>query len=117
MTRYAQQMGARFIGMLQMGGQLVFLFIDIIRCLFRYPIRCGLLVRQIDFIGAKSVPVVIITGGFIGAAFSPPSGVPFPSPGMGFAMGPEVAISMWRGRGPGLFALVLSGRDGSPMAP
>ena len=65
MTRYAQQMGARFIGMLQMGGQLVFLFQDIIRCLFRYPIRFRLLVRQIDFIGAKSVPVVIITGGFI----------------------------------------------------
>jgi len=70
MTRYAQQMGARFLGMLKMGGQLVFLFQDIIRCLFRYPIRFGLLVRQIDFIGAKSVPVVIITGGFIGAVFA-----------------------------------------------
>ena len=53
-----------------MGGQLVFLFQDVVRCLFRYPIRFGLLTRQIEFIGAKSVPVVIITGGFIGAVFA-----------------------------------------------
>ena len=70
MIRYAQELGARFMGMLQMGGQLVFLFQDIVRCLFRYPIRFGLLVRQLDFIGTKSVPVVIITGGFIGAVFA-----------------------------------------------
>ena len=116
MTRYAQQMGARFIGMLQMGGQLVFLFWDIIRCLFRYPIRFGLLMRQIDFIGAKSVPVVIITGGFIGAVFAAQCEFQFRDLGMSSAVGPVVAIAMCRELGPVLCALMIAGRVGSAMA-
>src|SRR5271156_5958526 len=116
MTRYAQQMGARFIGMLQMGGQIVFLFQDIIRCLFRYPIRFGLLVRQIDFIGAKSVPVVVITGGFIGAVFAAQCEFQFRALGMSSAVGPVVAIAMCRELGPVLCALMIAGRVGSAMA-
>src|SRR5271154_1675269 len=116
MTRYAQQMGARFIGMLVMGGQLVFLFIDIMRCLFRYPIRFGLLLRQIDFIGGKSVPVVIITGSFIGAVFAAQTEFQFRSLGMSSAVGPVVAIAMFRELGPGLCALMIAGRGGSAMA-
>src|ERR1700735_66527 len=116
MTRYAQQMGSRFIGMLVMGGQLVFLFLDIMRCLFRYPIRFGLLVRQIDFIGAKSVPVVIITGGFIGGGFAAQCEFQFRSLGMSSAVGPVVAIAMCRELGPVLCALMIAGRVGSAMA-
>ncbi len=59
---YFQLTGARAFGMLRIGGQIVLLLQDIVRCLFRYPIRFNLLIKQIDFIGAKSVPVVIITG-------------------------------------------------------
>jgi phospholipid/cholesterol/gamma-HCH transport system permease protein len=116
MMRYAQQTGARFLGMLQMGGQIVFLFWDIIRCLFRYPIRFGLLVRQIDFIGAKSVPVVIITGGFIGAVFAAQCEFQFRNLGMSSAVGPVVAIAMCRELGPVLCALMIAGRVGSAMA-
>src|SRR6202522_864303 len=116
MTRYAKQTGVRFLGMIQMGGQLVFLFLDIVRCLFRYPIRFGLLVRQIDFIGAKSVPVVIITGGFIGAVFAAQCEFQFRSLGMSSAVGPVVAIAMCRELGPVLCALMIAGRVGSAMA-
>jgi phospholipid/cholesterol/gamma-HCH transport system permease protein len=116
MTRYAQQTGARFLGMLQIGGQIVFLFLDVVRCLFRYPIRFGLLVRQIDFIGAKSVPVVIITGGFIGAVFAAQCEFQFRALGMSSAVGPVVAIAMCRELGPVLCALMIAGRVGSAMA-
>ena len=116
MTRYAQQTGARFLGMLQMAGQIVFLLQDILRCLFRYPIRFGLLVRQLDFIGAKSVPVVIITGGFIGAVFAAQCEFQFRSLGMSSAVGPVVAIAMCRELGPVLCALMIAGRVGSAMA-
>jgi phospholipid/cholesterol/gamma-HCH transport system permease protein len=101
--RYAQGLGARFFGMLQIGGQIVFLLQDVVRCLFRYPIRFQLLVRQIDFIGVKSVPVVIITGGF-------------KELGMSSAVGPVVAIAMCRELGPVLCALMIAGRVGSAMA-
>src|SRR5271156_1212573 len=116
MTRYAQQMGARFIGMLQMGGQLVFLFQDIVRCLFHYRIRLGLLIHQIDFIGSKSVPVVIITGGFIGAVFAAQTEFQFKSLGLSSGVGPVVAIAMCRELGPVLCALMIAGRVGSAMA-
>jgi len=116
MIRYAQELGARFMGMLQMGGQLVFLFQDIVRCLFRYPIRFGLLVRQLDFIGTKSVPVVIITGGFIGAVFAAQCEFQFRALGMSSAVGPVVAIAMCRELGPVLCALMIAGRVGSAMA-
>jgi len=116
MNRYAQRTGARFLGMLKMGGQIVFLFWDILRCLVRYPIRFGLLVRQIDFIGAKSVPVVIITGGFIGAVFAAQCEFQFKRLGMSSAVGPVVAIAMCRELGPVLCALMIAGRVGSAMA-
>src|SRR6202789_877615 len=103
MIRYAQRTGARFLGMLQMGGQIVFLFADIMRCLFRYPIRFNLLMRQIDFIGTKSVPVVIITGGFIGAVFAAQTEFQFKSLGLSSGVGPVVAIAMCRKRGPVLW--------------
>lgn len=116
MLRYAQALGARFFGMLQMAGQIVFLLQDVIRCLFRYPIRFRLLVRQIDFIGAKSVPVVIITGGFIGAVFGAQCEFQFRDLGMSSAVGPVVAIAMCRELGPVLCALMIAGRVGSAMA-
>ena len=102
--------------MLQIGGQIVFLFQDIIRCLFRYPIRFKLLIRQLDFIGAKSVPVVIITGGFIGAVFAAQCEFQFRDLGMSSAVGPVVAIAMCRELGPVLCALMIAGRVGSAMA-
>ena len=116
MMRYAQHLGARFFGMLQAAGQLVFLFQDVVRCVFRYPIRFKLLVRQIDFIGVKSVPVVIITGGFIGAVFAAQCEFQFRDLGMSSAVGPVVAIAMCRELGPVLCALMIAGRVGSAMA-
>jgi phospholipid/cholesterol/gamma-HCH transport system permease protein len=116
MLRYAQGLGAKFFAMLQIAGQIVFLFQDVVRCLFRYPIRFNLLVRQIDFIGVKSVPVVIITGGFIGAVFAAQCEFQFKALGMSSAVGPVVAIAMCRELGPVLCALMIAGRVGSAMA-
>lgn len=116
MFRYANQLGARFFGMLRMAGQIVFLFQDILRCLFRYRIRLGLLIRQIDFIGGKSVPVVIITGSFIGAVFAAQTEFQFRDLGLSSGVGPVVALAMCRELGPVLCALMIAGRVGSAMA-
>lgn len=116
MFRYANQMGARWFRMLRMAGQIVFLFLDIIRCLFRYRIRFPLLLHQIEFIGAKSVPVVVITGGFIGAVFAAQTEFQFKSLGLSSGVGPVVAIAMCRELGPVLCALMIAGRIGSAMA-
>ena len=72
--------------------------------------------RQIDFIGMKSVPVVIITGGFIGAVFAAQCEFQFKELGMSSAVGPVVAVAMCRELGPVLCALMIAGRVGSAMA-
>src|ERR1700761_2642056 len=116
MAGFVQMLGARVLGLLTLSGQIVFLFQDVIRCLLRYPIRFNLLARQIDFIGAKSVGVVIITGGFIGAGFAAQCEFQFKRLGMSSAVGPVVAIAMCRELGPVLCALMIAGRVGSAMA-
>jgi phospholipid/cholesterol/gamma-HCH transport system permease protein len=116
MLRYATLMGARFLAMLEIAGQLVFLFLDVVRCIFRYPLRGALVLRQIDFIGSKSVPVVIITGGFIGAVFAAQTEFQFKDLGLSSGVGPVVAIAMCRELGPVLCALMIAGRVGSAMA-
>src|SRR5271156_233855 len=116
MIPYAQRLGARFLGAIQIGGQIVLLLQDILRCLLRYRLRINLLVRQLDFIGAKSVPVVIITGGFIGAVFAAQTEFQFKSLGLSSGVGPVVAIAMCRELGPVLCALMIAGRVGSAMA-
>ena len=113
---YAEQLGTRFMGTLRIAGQLVFMFQDIFRCLFRYRIRFPLLLRQIDFIGMKSVPVVIITGSFIGAVFAAQTEFQFKNLGLSSGVGPVVAIAMCRELGPVLCALMIAGRVGSAMA-
>jgi phospholipid/cholesterol/gamma-HCH transport system permease protein len=116
MIRFVQLLGAWVLNFIRLAGQIVFLFQDIMRCLVRYPIRFGLLARQIDFIGAKSVGVVIITGGFIGAVFAAQCEFQFKRLGMSTAVGPVVAIAMCRELGPVLCALMIAGRVGSAMA-
>src|SRR5271163_1305593 len=116
MVGFVQMLGARVLNLLTLSGQVVFLFQDVMRCLFRYPIRFNLLAKQIDFIGAKSVGVVIITGGFIGAVFAAQCEFQFKRLGMSSAVGPVVAIAMCRELGPVLCALMIAGRVGSAMA-
>jgi phospholipid/cholesterol/gamma-HCH transport system permease protein len=116
MMSYPELWGARFWSMVRMGGALVLLFQDILRCLVRYRLRLGLLVRQINFIGVKSVPVVIITGSFIGAVFAAQTEFQFKSLGLSSGVGPVVAIAMCRELGPVLCALMIAGRVGSAMA-
>ncbi len=116
MFSYPRQLGAQFMGMLRIAGQIVFLFQDIARCLVHYKLRWSLISRQLEFIGAKSVPVVIITGGFIGAVFAAQCEFQFKVLGMSTAVGPVVAVAMCRELGPVLCALMIAGRVGSAMA-
>jgi phospholipid/cholesterol/gamma-HCH transport system permease protein len=110
------KLGRQFFTFLQLAGQVALLAADVARCLFRYRIRWALLINQIDFIGIKSVPVVIITGGFIGAVFAAQTEYQFRPLGMSSAVGPVVSVAMCRELGPVLCALMIAGRVGSAMA-
>jgi phospholipid/cholesterol/gamma-HCH transport system permease protein len=97
-------------------GQLVFLFVDVTGAFWRYPLRWKQLVRQIYFIGIRSQSVVIITGAFTGAVFAAQTQYQFGPLGMNSGVGPVVSVSMCRELGPVLCALMLAGRVGAAMA-
>ncbi len=78
--------------------------------------RHGTLLPVCNEIGVQSVPVVAITGFFIGMVLAVQSFAQFNSIGMATRLGQVVNISVVRELGPVLAAVMLAGRVGGAMA-
>jgi phospholipid/cholesterol/gamma-HCH transport system permease protein len=97
-------------------GAIWLLFMDTIYWTFRSRIKLGYLFKQMEFVGVKSLGVVIITGGFTGMVLALQTYYgfrKFSSEGM---VGATVALSITRELGPVLTSLMVTGRAGSAMA-
>jgi len=82
-----------------------------VTCLPRY----GLLLHQMVRIGARSLPVVLITGTFTGMVLAVQTHAQFARVQMENLLGAVVGVSMVREIGPVLTGLVLAGRVGASM--
>jgi phospholipid/cholesterol/gamma-HCH transport system permease protein len=78
-------------------------------------IRPRLVIQQIAEIGFRSQLVVIVTGGFTGAVFTAQAFFQFDVLNMETAVGPVVALSMFRELGPVLAGVMVAGRVGAAM--
>ena len=83
---------------------------------FQRPFNAGIVFRQMEEVGIKSVPVVLITGIFTGAVLALQSYIGFKRFHAEAYVGTVVALSMTRELGPVLTGLMVSGRVGSSMA-
>jgi phospholipid/cholesterol/gamma-HCH transport system permease protein len=81
----------------------------------RRPCR-GTLVPNFYFVGVRSVPVVAITGMFIGMVLAVQSYSQFYQLGLASRLGSIINLSLVRELGPVLAATMLAGRVGSAMA-
>jgi phospholipid/cholesterol/gamma-HCH transport system permease protein len=81
----------------------------------RRPAR-GTLIPNFYFVGVRSVPVVAITGMFIGMVLAVQSYSQFAQLGMGSRLGSIINVSLVRELGPVLAATMLAGRVGSAIA-
>jgi phospholipid/cholesterol/gamma-HCH transport system permease protein len=81
----------------------------------RRPCR-GTLVPNFYFVGVRSVPVVSITGMFIGMVLAVQSYRQFNQLGLASQLGSVINLSLVRELGPVLAATMLAGRVGSAMA-
>ncbi|TWT99581.1 ABC transport permease subunit MlaE [Botrimarina colliarenosi] len=81
----------------------------------RWPSR-PLLVASLYQIGVRSVPVICLTGGFIGMVLAVQSYYQFRTFGMESRLGVMINLSMYRELGPVLAATMLAGRVGSAIA-
>jgi phospholipid/cholesterol/gamma-HCH transport system permease protein len=108
--------GRWLMGGLQSAGSITILFLNILRCIVKYPIRWKLFYQQMYFIGVKSQFVILTTGAFVGAVFAAQVHFQFVRLGMQSAVGPTVSVAMCRELGPVFCCILLAGRVGASMA-
>jgi len=83
---------------------------------FRRPLRVRLTLAQIEFIGVKSLPIILLTSAFTGAVFTLQSYRAFALFGAEAMVGGTVGVALTRELGPTLTGLLVAGRAGSAMA-
>lgn len=97
-------------------GRIWFMLMDSVYWAFRRPFKLNYLYKQMEFIGVKSLSVVIITGSFTGMVLALQTYHAFHRFSSEAIVGATVALSMTRELGPVLTALMVTGRAGSAMA-
>ena len=116
MRRFLEAIGRPVVGSVRYLGGVTLLALDAWRAVFVAPVRWGLVLRQVFELGARSQPVVIVTGAFTGAVFAAQTYFQFRLLGMESAVGAVVSVSMCRELGPVLTGLMLAGRVGAAMS-
>jgi len=108
--------GLRVLRFLDESGRVMILFYKTLTLIFRPPFDFRNLFKQIEEVGVKSIPVVLITGAFTGMVLALQSYTGFKRFNAEAFVGTVVALSMTRELGPVLSGLMVSGRVGSAMA-
>ena len=108
--------GTWVLRFLEESGKVMVLFGKTLALSFRSPFDFRALLRQIEEVGIRSIPVVLITGTFTGMVLALQSYTGFKRFNAEAFVGTVVALSMTRELGPVLSGLMVSGRVGSAMA-
>jgi phospholipid/cholesterol/gamma-HCH transport system permease protein len=108
--------GGWVLRFLEESGKIMVLFAKTIAFGFRPPFDFRALMIQIEEVGIRSIPVVLITGTFTGMVLALQSYTGFKRFNAEAFVGTVVALSMTRELGPVLAGLMVSGRVGSAMA-
>jgi phospholipid/cholesterol/gamma-HCH transport system permease protein len=116
MLGFFDAIGYWVLKFLNESGQVMGLFIKTLIWTFRPPFDIRNILKQIEEVGIKSVPVVLITGAFTGMVLALQSYTGFKRFNAEAFVGTVVALSMTRELGPVLSGLMVSGRVGSAMA-
>jgi len=97
-------------------GKIMILFVQTLSWMVRPPLQGREIVKQMEEVGVRSFPVVIITAAFTGMVLALQSYTGFKRFGAETMVGTVVALSVTRELGPVLTGLMVSGRVGSAMA-
>jgi phospholipid/cholesterol/gamma-HCH transport system permease protein len=82
----------------------------------RRPFRFGMTVRQMEFVGIQSLPIILLSSTFTGAVFTYESFEAFHLFGAQGYVGGTVGVAITRELAPTLTGLLVAGRAGSAMA-
>lgn len=108
--------GTRALSYMDEAGTGFLMFLKVLRGLFHRPFPFRLTLEQMEEVGVRSVPVVLITAIFTGAVLALQTYSGFKRFGAEGLVGTVVALSMTRELGPVLASIMVAGRVGSAMA-
>jgi phospholipid/cholesterol/gamma-HCH transport system permease protein len=108
--------GALSITFIHETGKITLLLWKALKLIFQRPLNLKNILKQMEEVGIKSIPVVLITGAFTGAVLALQSYTGFKRFNAETFVGTVVALSITRELGPVLTGLMVSGRVGSSMA-
>src|SRR3990172_3868211 len=116
MKEFLEKLGLMAQRFINVSGQMVIMLAQSVYYLFIPPYKLRNIFKQMEFVGVKSLFVVILTGAFTGAVLALQSYNALKRFGAESLVGPTVALSMARELGPVLTGLMVTGRAGSAMA-
>lgn len=113
--KYFDLIGSTILSVIQRSGLLTILLFETFKGLFKKPFRFKLIVKQVEFIGLSSIPIVILTGLFTGMVFSLQSFDGLNNFGAGEMTSGLVAMALIYELGPVLTGIMVAARAGSAM--
>jgi len=97
-------------------GKILLLFISVLSWMVRPPLKLRNIFKQMEFVGVKSIFVVVLTGTFTGMVMALQGYYGFRMFSAESLVGSTVALGMTRELGPVLTSLMVTARAGSAMA-
>jgi len=107
--------GRRAIAVVEHSGRMAIFLFSTVMFSITPPIKVHRVLERIRFIGAQSVVVVVLTGGFTGMVLSLQGFYALSRFGSDAFLGPLVSLSLVRELGPVIAALMVTGRAGSAI--
>jgi phospholipid/cholesterol/gamma-HCH transport system permease protein len=113
--KWLERIGDYTLFHVNMSGRMTLFLLQCLVAAVRPPYKVGAILRQIDFIGARSAFVIIFTGLFTGMVLGLQGYHVLKQYGSVSALGSGVGLSLVRELGPVLTALMVIGRAGSAI--
>ena len=115
-STFADNLGRMVIRNIEETGKILLLFLSILSWMIRPPLKLRHIFKQMEFVGVKSIFVVILTGTFTGMVMALQSYYGFKMFSAESLVGATVALGMTRELGPVLTSIMVTARAGSAMA-
>ncbi len=106
----------KFFNLVEQTGEYFLFFWNSLLKIFKAPFRFEEILKHVEFIGIRSLGIIILTGGFTGLALTLQIWLGFSLVGAPNLVGPTVALGIFRELGPVLTGLIVSARAGGAMA-
>ncbi len=116
MMAFLEWFGRIVVARIEEVGRTFLFLAEAVRTLFTARPRVREIFRQMEFVGVRSISVVVLTGTFTGMVLALQSYYGFRKFGAEGLVGTTVALSMARELGPVLTSLMVTARAGSAMA-